>query len=233
MVAKVAGESVTAPFRRPKNDTYAGVLKAGLGPTLYNSVYAPYAEKLWGLPGNRISSVQARRRVSADTAWKIAARVVGGRGDSSGKFFYYPRRGFGQIVEALADSASAAGAEIRLEAEVDSVRVFENEVVVGTQDGDTISAGYRVLDTSSASPRQDRPAGAVFGRHRIGCQATFPRHAAGVRRPSGRSLDVIRCPLHPRPGNTDHPDLRARQLSGQRRTIPPIGPSCAPRSPVR
>ena len=34
------------------------------------------------------------------------------------------------------------GAEIRLEAEVDSVRVFENEVVVGTQDGDTISAGY-------------------------------------------------------------------------------------------
>ena len=142
MVAKVAGESVTAPFRRPKNDTYAGVLKAGLGPTLYNSVYAPYAEKLWGLPGNKISSVQARRRVSADTAWKIAARVVGGRGDSSGKLFYYPRRGFGQIVEALADSASAAGAEIRLEAEVDSVRVFENEVVVGTQDGDTISAGF-------------------------------------------------------------------------------------------
>jgi protoporphyrinogen oxidase len=142
MVARVARESMTGPFRRAKNDTYAGILTAGLGPTLYNSVYAPYAEKLWGLPGNRISGVQARRRVSADTAWKIAARVVGGnRGDGSGKFFHYPRRGFGQIVDALADAAATAGAEIRLEAEVDSVRVFENEVVVGTQDGDTISAG--------------------------------------------------------------------------------------------
>jgi protoporphyrinogen oxidase len=142
-VAKVASESVTAPLRRAKDDTYASVLRAGLGPTLYDMVYAPYAEKLWGLPGDRISAVQARRRVSADTAWKIAARMVGaGRGDAPVGFFYYPRRGFGQIVESLADAAAAEGAEIRLEAEVDSVRVFENEVVVGTQDGDTLSARY-------------------------------------------------------------------------------------------
>jgi protoporphyrinogen oxidase len=143
IVAKVASESVTAPLRRAKDDTYASVLRAGLGPTLYDLVYAPYAEKLWGLPGDRISGVQARRRVSADTAWKIAARIVGAsRGDAVGRFFYYPRRGFGQIVESLADAATAEGAEIRLEAEVDSVRVFENEVVVGTQDGDAVSARY-------------------------------------------------------------------------------------------
>jgi len=143
MVAKVAAESITAPLRRVKDDTYASVLKAGLGPTLYDSVYGPYAEKLWGLPGNRISGVQARRRVSADTAWKIAARMVAvNRGDALGRFFYYPRRGFGQIVESLADAATTEGAEVRLEAEVDSVRVFENEVVVGTQDGDTVSARY-------------------------------------------------------------------------------------------
>jgi protoporphyrinogen oxidase len=143
MVAKVVRESITAPLRRVREETYAGVLRAGLGPTLYDSVYAPYAEKLWGLSGDRISSVQARRRVSADTAWKIAARTLGtGRGDAPGRHFYYPRRGFGQIVESLADAAAAEGAEIRLEAEVDSVRVIENEVVVGTQDGDTVSARY-------------------------------------------------------------------------------------------
>ena len=213
MVAKVAQESMTAPFRRAKNDTYAGILKAGLGPTLYNSVYAPYAEKLWGLPGNRISGVQARRRVSADTAWKIAARIVGGsRGDGPGKFFHYPRRGFGQIVEALADAAATAGAEIRLEAEVDSVRVFENEVVVGTQDGDTISAGYAF----STGARPDRPAGTVLGGHRVGDPAAVSCHVVGVCRSSRRSLDAIRCPLHPQPGDADHPDLRARQLSQER-----------------
>jgi protoporphyrinogen oxidase len=143
MVAKVAQESVTAPFRRTRSDTYAGVLRAGLGPTLYDSIYAPYAEKLWGLPGHKISGAQARRRVAADTTWKIAARMLSGRrGDGPGRYFYYPRRGFGQIVESLADAAAMAGAQIRLQAEVDSVRVFENEVIVGTQDGDTMSAGY-------------------------------------------------------------------------------------------
>ncbi|MGH8838060.1 MAG: protoporphyrinogen/coproporphyrinogen oxidase [Jiangellaceae bacterium] len=143
LVARIAGESATSPLRRARADTYAGVLRAGLGPTLYDELYGPFAQKLWGLPGDRISSVQARRRVSADTAWKIAARIVrGNRGDGQGQTYLYPRRGFGQIVEALAEAASAAGAEIRLEAEVDSVRVVEDEVLVGTQDADQFTAGH-------------------------------------------------------------------------------------------
>ncbi|MGH8776210.1 MAG: protoporphyrinogen/coproporphyrinogen oxidase [Jiangellaceae bacterium] len=141
LLARVVRESATAPLRRARDDTYADVLRAGLGPTLYDSLYAPYAEKLWGISGDRISGVQARRRVSADTAWKIAGRLLrGSRGDGQGRIFFYPRRGFGQIVEALADAASAAGAEIRLEAEVDGVRVSEDEVVVSTQDGDVVTA---------------------------------------------------------------------------------------------
>jgi protoporphyrinogen oxidase len=143
LVARVARESATSPLRRARADTYAGVLRAGLGPTLYDELYGPYAQKLWGLPGDRISSVQARRRVSADTVWKIAARIVrGNRGDGQGQVYLYPRRGFGQIVEALAEAASAAGADIRLEAEVDSVRVVEDEVLVGTQDADQFTAGH-------------------------------------------------------------------------------------------
>jgi protoporphyrinogen oxidase len=143
LVARIARESATSPLRRARADTYAGVLRAGLGPTLYDELYGPFAQKLWGLPGDRISSVQARRRVSADTAWKIAARIVrGNRGDGQGQTYLYPRRGFGQIVEALAEAASAAGAEIRLEAEVDSVRVVEDEVLVGTQDADQFTAGH-------------------------------------------------------------------------------------------
>ncbi len=142
LVARVARDVATGPLRRVRQDTYAGVLRAGLGETLYDTVYGPYAEKLWGLPGTRISSVQARRRVSADTGWKIAARVLrGNHGDGQGHVFHYPRHGFGQIVDALADAAASAGAEIRLEAEVDSVKVFEDEVAVTTQDGDLVSAG--------------------------------------------------------------------------------------------
>ncbi|HEX6328284.1 MAG TPA: FAD-dependent oxidoreductase [Jiangellaceae bacterium] len=143
MLARIAAESATASLRRPTGDSYAAVLQAGLGRTLYEELYGPYALKLWGLAGERISGEQARRRVSANTPWKVAARMVRHRPDDGrGEMFYYPRRGFGQIVEALAEAATAAGAQIRLEAEVDSVRVIEDEVVVTTQDGDVVAGGH-------------------------------------------------------------------------------------------
>jgi phytoene dehydrogenase-like protein len=47
--------------------------------------------------------------------------MLRGRANGRAGCFYYPRRGFGQIVEALADAATAAGAEIRLGAEVQRI----------------------------------------------------------------------------------------------------------------
>jgi protoporphyrinogen oxidase len=143
MLARIAAETATSSLRRARGGSYADVLRAGLGPTLYDALYGPYAVKLWGISGARISGEQARRRVSADTPWKVAARMVRKRPDDGrGELFYYPRRGFGQIVEALAEAATAEGAQIRLEAEVDGVRVIEDEVIVTTQDGDVVTAGH-------------------------------------------------------------------------------------------
>jgi protoporphyrinogen oxidase len=143
LLAGIAKDSAMASFRRAHDDTYAEVLRAGLGPTLYDNLYGPYAKKLWGVSGERISGEQARRRVSADNAWKVALRMLRHKPDEGrGNVFYYPRRGFGQIVEVLAEAAIAAGAQIRLEAEVDSVRVVEDEVIVTTQDGDIVTAGH-------------------------------------------------------------------------------------------
>jgi protoporphyrinogen oxidase len=124
MLAGIARDAATAPLRRPREDSYADVLRSGLGPTLYDALYGPYARKLWGLPGERISGEQARRRVTADTPWKVAARVVRGggnrrRGRGQGAVFSYPRRGFGQIVDALADAAVSAGAAVHTGAEVE------------------------------------------------------------------------------------------------------------------
>ena len=62
--------------RRAPADSYAGVLRQSLGPTLYAAMYGPYARKLWGLDGERIDAEQARKRVSADTPLKIAARIL-------------------------------------------------------------------------------------------------------------------------------------------------------------
>ncbi|GAA2848629.1 hypothetical protein GCM10010517_05910 [Streptosporangium fragile] len=115
LLAGVARDALTAPLRNAgPGAAYAETLRASLGPALYEALYAPYAVKLWGLPGEEIDGDQARKRVTADSPWKIARRVLRGRPDGQGRVFHYPRRGFGQIVEALADAAAAAGADIRL-----------------------------------------------------------------------------------------------------------------------
>lgn len=143
MLARIAADAALSPLRRPRADTYAEVLRAGLGPALYEMLYEPYAVKLWGLTGDRIAGEQARRRVSADTPWKVAARVMRPRRSSGpGRTYFYPRRGFGQIAEALAEAATAAGAQIRLGAEVERVNVAAGQVAVNTADGLDVTAGH-------------------------------------------------------------------------------------------
>jgi protoporphyrinogen oxidase len=146
LLARIAADAVTGPLRRPRADTFAEVIRSGLGPALYEAMYAPYAVKLWGLPGDRIAGEQARRRVTADTPGKVAARMLRKRrtapgGARQGHGFYYPRRGFGQIVEALADAAAAAGADIRLGVAADRLELQDRDVTVGVGAGE-VAAGH-------------------------------------------------------------------------------------------
>lgn len=105
--------------RKPGGDTFADLLLAGLGPTMCERFYFPYARKLWGLEPDRIDGEQARRRVSGNAAGKLLRKLTR-RGSADG-IFYYPRRGFGQIWEAVAEAAERAGASIRLGARVEAV----------------------------------------------------------------------------------------------------------------
>ena len=139
LLASAAVEGVVAPLRRSAPTSYADALRSGLGPTLYESLYAPFARKLWGLPGEAIDAEQARRRVSADTLWKVAARVLRPSG-GTGRVFHYPAGGFGQIAEALADAATASGADIRLGTRVERVRADTDAVRVLTAAGEALTA---------------------------------------------------------------------------------------------
>jgi protoporphyrinogen oxidase len=110
-------DMLAKPFRRPPvGDSFAEVLLTNLGPTICESFYFPYALKIWGRPPEQLSAIQARRRVSAGTFTKLARKVLsqfpGLKPKGSGRFFY-PRHGYGQISEAYANAAAAAGADIR------------------------------------------------------------------------------------------------------------------------
>jgi protoporphyrinogen oxidase len=141
LVAGLARDAATRRLHRVGGDNYADVLRNGLGPTLYAALHGPYGEKLWGLPGDRLSADQARSRLATDSPLHVAARLMRS-GESPRRMFYYPRRGFGQIVEASAEVAVKEGADIWLESEVAHLRVVEDDVTVSTQNGDEIVAAY-------------------------------------------------------------------------------------------
>lgn len=96
-------------------DTFASVLERNLGLTIYRDFYHPYAKKIWGVPAEQLSAIQAYRRVSAGSLVKMVKKVMalvpGFKAPGAGRFFY-PRGGFGQISQALAAAALNEGAQI-------------------------------------------------------------------------------------------------------------------------
>lgn len=165
-VANVLRDAIISTSRRfvvPASTTsptsYAHYLRTSLGPTAYDALYGPYAYKLWGVPGEAIDPEQARVRVSADSLTKVVSRIIStsikslrstskdNKPAARGTTFLYPRRGFGQITEAIADAARAAGAEIYTNVEVCEIDTSgKNEVQVVTRSGEIYKAEH-ILST--------------------------------------------------------------------------------------
>jgi protoporphyrinogen oxidase len=113
-------------------ETFASVLLANLGKTICEHFYFPYARKIWGRSPEALSGIQARKRVTAGSFPKLLKRLV--RPPGKGRF-YYPRRGYGQISEAYAESANKLGAELML-----GWKVARLEAAAGAGRGWTVEA---------------------------------------------------------------------------------------------
>ena len=150
VLAGAAADVVLSPLRRrgrPRH--FAAAVRAGPGPTLGRHLYFPYARKLWGLEPEELDAEAARRRITAGSPAALARRLLGGDGDRSGGWFFYPRLGFGAISEALAEAAASAGAEIRYRCEVSELVSERAGWRVATADGALLDAGT-VLSTLPA-----------------------------------------------------------------------------------
>lgn len=117
--ARVARDAVLAPARRARRDTFAEVVRASLGPALADGFYRPYVQKIWGVPPEELSGELARRRVGARSGADLLRRLR--RPDPDAGTFRYPKRGFGEIVERLAEAAVDAGADLRTRTRVTGV----------------------------------------------------------------------------------------------------------------
>lgn len=129
------------------HETFTSVLEKGLGSTICKDFYFPYAKKIWGVQPEELSAIQAKRRVSAGSLGKMVKKVLsivpGFKTPGAGRF-YYPKKGFGQISQAIADEAQKLGAEIKFGSSVRKIELGKKQRVTFEKNGnlETIEADY-------------------------------------------------------------------------------------------
>jgi protoporphyrinogen oxidase len=97
-----------------------------LGRPIYDLFYGPFAQKAWGLPGNRIAATQAERRVNQRGVLDLARQLS--RGGQTATYLY-PRLGFGQITDSYADVLrQRPNVEIRCSATIERVELDAQRV---------------------------------------------------------------------------------------------------------
>ena len=107
--------------REPGDRTFEEWVTARFGRPLYDTFFGPYTQKLWGIPGSAISADWARERISLLGLGDAALRLLGLRRTpvrTYARRYLYPRRGMGQLYEAVAEEVRRAGGVVRTRARV-------------------------------------------------------------------------------------------------------------------
>jgi protoporphyrinogen oxidase len=193
--AGVARDMMAGPFRRRRpvgGETFASVLGAHLGPTICEQFYFPYARKIWGRQPQELSSVQARRRVSASSFGKLLRKLFSGFPGIKPvgfSYFYYPRLGFGEISDRLADAARDSGAEILLGHAVQ--RSMAGRGALEERRALASRRRLRLVDDSDLGPRQNRRC-TPFQRDRGGGRkGRIPIDGSGLPGSAGLELQRV------------------------------------------
>ena len=154
-LAGVALDSLGKVASRAPGDTFAAVLRQGLGRTICNDFYFPYARKIWGVDPELLDAEQARRRVAAGSLLKMARKILnavpGLKKKGSGRFFY-PREGYGAISEAYGKSAAAAGARFLFKTSIAAIEAAGGSVRAVHTSGPEGSGRLEVRQALSSIP---------------------------------------------------------------------------------
>ena len=101
---------------RPRPDvSFEDWVTARFGRPLYDTFFGPYTQKLWGMHPSGISADWAAERISLLHLGDALVRMTGLRKSEIRTYarrYRYPRRGMGQLYEAMAREVRALGGEI-------------------------------------------------------------------------------------------------------------------------
>ena len=151
-----AMDIVRRPFLNSSGHTFGDEVRHRLGKTVSDEFYSPYAEKLWGVHPREIDGELARRRVSASSPLAILKRLIRSS-TPTGRTFLYPKNGYGQIVEALADAVVNAGGKIELECPIEHIVLENDSCTLKSPKGDKTAQLVWTTAPLSALPKMIEP----------------------------------------------------------------------------
>lgn len=119
-------------LKRSKEDSYEDYIIGRFGDRLYQMVFKPLAFKVWGDPKS-LSADIAKTRIPASNAVDVLLRALGlkkEKPETNAEFFYYPKKGFGQIAEKL--RLGILESEGRIETGISDLKLsVENDRITG------------------------------------------------------------------------------------------------------
>ena len=125
----VAFDTITKPLRSSRTSDFESEIQRRLGPTVAREFYGPYTTKLYGVDPSHLTTELSNRRVSAAGPLHIIKNAVRAS-RPEGRIFYYPRRGYGQIAESLAETAIDRGVKLELRSPARQVTTKQDRVEV-------------------------------------------------------------------------------------------------------
>jgi protoporphyrinogen oxidase len=126
-----AVQVVAGIFRRTPPRSYEDYIVRRFGRPTYELVFEPLAEKVWGDPAS-LHPEMARTRLPASGGMDLILKLLSLRketADTNAESFYYPRTGFGDWPQALAEGIKAHGGDVLTSVEVQSVQMKVGKVI--------------------------------------------------------------------------------------------------------
>lgn len=115
---------------RRADRSYEDYVVRRFGRRLYDMVFAPLAEKVWGDPAS-LHADMARTRLPASNTIDLLLRTVKLRPEvatTNAEIFYYPRGGFGELPETMRERIEAAGGRVITSAAVQGIERADGRI---------------------------------------------------------------------------------------------------------
>ena len=124
----IAIDLLKAKLKKIEVNNYRDYFIKGFGKTGYSIVFEGFAKKVWGNP-EQLSEELARRRSPASSVFDVLkSALVKNDKNVSAEYFFYPKKGFGEIGKSLEKNIIKKKGKIMLDSKVEKININEGKI---------------------------------------------------------------------------------------------------------